>query len=841
MGVLFISHSSKNNAEATKVRDWLKREGYGEIFLDLDPQHGLAPGERWQSELKKAGENCAAVIVLISPEWLKSDWCRTEFLVAEQLGKRIFPVVIKPTPFEKLPRELVSQLQMADISDPRTEKDGFERLSIGLKRAGLDPSSFPWPPENEPTRNPYRGLEALDVQDAAVFFGRDVAITGALDLLRRMRADSIPRLVVILGSSGAGKSSFLRAGLLARLYNDRENFLPLPVLRPGNAALSGPTGLFNMIGKPVHTVADMLACFEERRAGEIERLKLYAQATGEEWSGLPPSIIIPLDQAEEFYSSENTEADEALKLISGALLEDGNAYAAATIRSDNYTAMQTDPLLADVPRTLFNLGPMSHANFRAVIEGPARYCVPPLKVAPDLTEKLLEDLNQDDALPLLGFTLERLAQLDPPSARMTLKGYEDNLGGLTGAIRRTVDQAFAQAREDRALPDTLPELLALAREAFIPWMVSLEAADADPRRRVARLKEIPKNARPLVRCLVDHRLLVSTTQETSKGAVTTVEVAHEAILRRWPELAGWIDAERDLLVGKGRLDQMLADWSVLTGSERDKGLASGVLLERARQWLIEYPERFGETERDFISRSDNAARAEEARKRRLQRSLTWGSAAAAVIFAVIGAMAVWQWEEAAEAREEAVSALRTATSAADRMVYDIVQEYRDSEVPKPVFRAILEQARNLLFALSERHPENASLTRSQMAVQNELGNVHVEQGNLRNAEKAYRNSILIAQKYTANMGGGQIFEQNILIVSEIAERVRKAQTPASGGADEPQPRIDDAALVRARTLERDKAAKNGSPAIPGIAKGKISPASDVEDQVQRKPVIKSAL
>ena len=87
MGVLFISHSSKNNAEATKVRDWLKREGYGEIFLDLDPQHGLAPGERWQSELKKAGENCAAVIVLISPEWLKSDWCRTEFLVLRPDGR----------------------------------------------------------------------------------------------------------------------------------------------------------------------------------------------------------------------------------------------------------------------------------------------------------------------------------------------------------------------------------------------------------------------------------------------------------------------------------------------------------------------------------------------------------------------------------------------------------------------------------------------------------------------------------------------------------------------------------------------------------------------------------
>ena len=185
MGVLFISHSSQDNDHAVRVRDWLKANGWGEVFLDLDPGQGLAPGQRWQEELKRAGENCAAVVVLVSPNWVASRWCQTEFLVADQLGKRIFPVFVAPTSFDELPIELKAKFQLADISTPEKESEGFQRLAIGLKRAGLDPKSFDWPPASEPNRAVYRGLQALDVQDAAIFFGRDAAITRGLDELRR--------------------------------------------------------------------------------------------------------------------------------------------------------------------------------------------------------------------------------------------------------------------------------------------------------------------------------------------------------------------------------------------------------------------------------------------------------------------------------------------------------------------------------------------------------------------------------------------------------------------------------------------------------------------------------
>src|SRR5262249_40929231 len=126
-------------------------------------------------------------------------------------------------------------------------REGLLRLKRGLANAGLDPAFFAWPPENDPDRPPYRGLKSLEAEDAGIFFGRDAAIVDGLDTLRGLRAKVAPRLLVVLGASGAGKSSFLRAGLLPRLARDDRNFLPLPVIRPERAALTGETGVVNAV------------------------------------------------------------------------------------------------------------------------------------------------------------------------------------------------------------------------------------------------------------------------------------------------------------------------------------------------------------------------------------------------------------------------------------------------------------------------------------------------------------------------------------------------------------------------------------------------------------------
>jgi class 3 adenylate cyclase len=121
------------------------------------------------------------------------------------------------------------------------------RLDRTVEEFGLDGKSFAWPPTGDPNRAPYRGLRSLEAEDAGIFFGRDAPTIEALDRLRRLRHAAPPRLLVILGASGAGKSSFLRAGLFPRLARDDRNFLPLPVIRPERAAISGETGLLSAL------------------------------------------------------------------------------------------------------------------------------------------------------------------------------------------------------------------------------------------------------------------------------------------------------------------------------------------------------------------------------------------------------------------------------------------------------------------------------------------------------------------------------------------------------------------------------------------------------------------
>jgi hypothetical protein len=245
------------------LRDWLIAQGWDELFLDLDPQRALKAGERWQAALKQAAARCELVIVLVSPVWAASRWCLAEFLLATNLSKRILGVIVEPMPLADLPTELTAEWQLVDLTVGAPEApagevsfglDGLNRLRIGLMQTGLDPKYFAWPPAHDPECAPYRGLQPLEADDAGIFFGRDGPMVVALDLLRGLRDGPAPRLLVILGASGAGKSSFMRAGLLPRLVREDQHFLPLPVLRPERSAISGETGLVSGLERALKSV-----------------------------------------------------------------------------------------------------------------------------------------------------------------------------------------------------------------------------------------------------------------------------------------------------------------------------------------------------------------------------------------------------------------------------------------------------------------------------------------------------------------------------------------------------------------------------------------------------------
>src|SRR5262245_15158790 len=248
------------------MRDWLASQGWSDVFLDIDPVRGLVAADRWQKALIAAIGRCRAVVFLLSHHWLNSKHCISELDLAAHVGaQRIAVIVDKDMAVKEVPTGLGGERQVINLTrggpqlsftvNPPPERigtkvsfpeDDLKALRAGLARLGLvgfETESFLWPPEDEPDRAPFRGLEALDVKDAGVFFGRDTDLVRAREHLIRLRGEGGRRLFVIQGSSGSGKSSFMRAGLLPRLEREDRDFVALPLIRPGTAALSGRTGL----------------------------------------------------------------------------------------------------------------------------------------------------------------------------------------------------------------------------------------------------------------------------------------------------------------------------------------------------------------------------------------------------------------------------------------------------------------------------------------------------------------------------------------------------------------------------------------------------------------------
>ena len=511
-----------------------------DVFLDLDPERGIAAGERWERALHAAASSCEAVIFLVSGSWLESGWCLKEYALARGLNKKLFAALIDPTKtIGSLPEELTGVWQIVDVvhgQDMRLfstkapgsyeerhvgfSQSGLLRLKRGLEKAGLDSRFFAWPPEAEPDRPPYRGLKALEAEDAGIFFGRDAPIVEAIDRLRGLRAGAPTRLLAILGASGAGKSSFLRAGLLPRLKRDDAQFIPLAVIRPERAALTGEKGLVNALATvlPTHSRAELRAAAQRGasalRPVLVERVQAaLAQRVASDETERPPAVVVAIDQAEELFRAEGREESEALLTLLADLAksDDPAVVVIFGIRSDAYDALQNAKALEGLRQIAFSLSPMPRGAYADVIEGPARRVQEAggkLKIEPALTQRLLVDIETGtgDALPLLAFTLEQLYLDYRQTGALRLADYERS-GGLKGAIDAAVERALQRADADPHVPRDREARLALLRRGLIPWLAGIDPDSKTPRRNIARRSDIPVEAVPLIDLLVEERLL----------------------------------------------------------------------------------------------------------------------------------------------------------------------------------------------------------------------------------------------------------------------------------------------------------------------------------------------
>ena len=605
---IFMSHSSLDNRQAIALRQWLVEQDpplAEEIFLDLHRDVGIRPGERWKDALRQASASCEAVICLLSPHWEASAECKTEYRFAEYLNKRVFSARIGPLNGEDPTREW-QQIELVgegpttavDIGDGDKPveflSEGLYRLRQGIVGAGIGAESFVWPPPKDPDRAPYRGWEALEEVDAAVFFGRDAQILRGLDAVRGMRTSGVETMFVVLGPSGTGKSSFLRAGLLPRLRRDNNDFLILDIVRPKRDVLTGDTGF----ARAVHAIRGRVG-LRTPNLGTVKRACLKADvARVRGWlleaqraasaqllskpNQLPlPTLVLPVDQAEELFGADaGTEAPLFLKLLGGLAADPADKagdndhqgrlglIVAVTIRTDRFQALQEAPQLAGVGSEVFDeLKPMPRTQFKEVITGPAKRATQggrPLQIEPGLVNKLLDDCTEGaDTLPLLALTLARLYEdyrgngiVDEESQNLTLADYEA-MGGMRHVVQTEIDGLLATDAEQRA------GQLELLRAAFIPWLATINPDSDQAMRRVARWNDLPAESQPLLEKLVAKRLMV----EDNRHGEVVVEVALESLLRQWDELAAWLADEREDLKAADNLERAAAAWD---NNERDE-------------------------------------------------------------------------------------------------------------------------------------------------------------------------------------------------------------------------------------------------------------------------------
>ena len=458
---------------------------------------------------------------------------------------------------------------------------------------------------------PFKGLASFDVDDADYFFGRE-----------RLVAELVARLVGspllgITGPSGSGKSSVLRAGLL-------------PALAAG--VLPGSGDWQQVLMRPGEHPLDEL-----NRAG----------------SGVADDghVLLAIDQFEETFTACGSERERTAfisSLVHAARDTRGRCTVVLVVRADAYERCAEYPELSGpLAANQVLVTPMQRSELRQAVEGPARRVG--LRVEPELVDAIVADVEgEPGALPLLSAALLELWQ-HRDGRQLRHAAYEHS-GGVRGAVARLAEEAYGRLDgPQRGVARSV--LVRLAAEG---------AGGALERRRVplAELETERSDDVAQVLALFTDRRLVTV----SAGSV---EVAHEALLREWPRLRGWIDADRKGLRIHRAVTAAAQEWRELA---RDDGaLFRGSRLDEAVEWREAEDPVLNQLEQEFLDASEAHRRTERAARRRRIRFAFAGLLSALAAITAVAIVALYQGREAERQRDIAVSQrlAATATNALD--------------------------------------------------------------------------------------------------------------------------------------------------------------------------------
>ncbi len=505
-----------------------------------------------------------------------------------------------------------------------------------------------------PGKEPYKGLTYYTEDDRDIFFGRERLSD---DLAARLETTAF---LLVAGASGSGKSSLLRAGVIPRLR--QRNWL-IRVLTPSADPLRRLAENLTPAGAArdaVDGLRDELAADPRTLRHAAEQLVSHAASA---------RLLLVVDQFEELFTQCRDEPARRAFIdnLLAAAHDDGRITVLIGLRADFTGRLaEVEALRARAESNFILLGPMQQEDLVRVIAEPAR--IGGWAFVDGLVEQFLRDAGQEPGrLPLLSHALLETWKRRS-SHVMTLKGYRE-AGGVDGAIARTAEDTL-----ERLTPQARP----IAQTIFLALTELGEGAEDT--RRVARRDELARAGDPaavdgVLNTLAAARLVMID----DKG----VQVAHEALIRRWPRLREWLADSRQRLRFERQLEEDAQEWEAFN---RDPGaLYRGARLAQAREWraggrnLSERGEEFlaasaAEEEREAAERE--AARRQ---RERLTRRAFVGLSALAALAVLAAFIAFFQ-------RNEAIAASGDAQS---RLLQNLSENVFESD-PLPADRLLLE-------------------------------------------------------------------------------------------------------------------------------------------------------
>ncbi len=542
--------------------------------------------------------------------------------------------------------------------------------------------------------NPYPGLVAFQETDADRFFGR---AREAARVASRLREQP---LLAIVGPSGVGKSSLIRAGVVP-LLRASESSWDVLALRPGRHPMSALAHLATTLSasgqRPVDALADAQALEARIRVepGHLAAL-LRAQALFRR-----TSMLIFVDQFEELYTLVADPAERlAFTRALTAIADDAESplRVVVSMRSDLLDRVGEDrELLAELTRGLIFLQPLGRDALREALTQPLE-AVDYRFESDDLVVEMIAALDSaPGALPLLQFTCRRLWETRDRGRRMLTRASYDELGGVAGALSTHADEVLA------GLPVAAQRIIRLMFQRLVTPERTRALADVD---ELLALPAPRDEIQAALDVLAQARLVVVQTRADEHNA--SVEIAHESLIERWPTLRRWLDEAQDDAAYLQQLRTAARQWAA-------RGRAQGVLWRgddalEARAWRARYRGELTAGEQDFL----RAVFALADRAQRVRLAVAGGLVALLLVVVIVGAIALVSVRNAErDTRAQMVRAQQEADRArdAERRVQEQLDLLRSEQAARQSAQADATRAQG---TVEQREAEleraNAELT-----------------------------------------------------------------------------------------------------------------------------------